>query len=291
MGSVRAEVLLTRKRTATWLLLAIAILLNVLFTYVLPYSSLGGGVDLFGHVRLGEDALGQTSANRLDELLPGQFVASVLQGFPLYVGMLTLMLGVLSFGSEYGWGTLKTTLMYQPNRIRLLAAKLATLAIVALLYTIAVLAVGAVASVVVANIKDAAVAWPPIWEIVRGVGAGWLILALWAFFGGLLAILSKGTAMALGLGIVYGLAIEGILAGFGDNIAVIEQASKAFVRTNTYSLLAPIGVVADGGFGGGGPGAFSGPVVGAWQALVVVVAYLLAFSGLSALVLHRRDVT
>lgn len=39
MGSLKAEVLLLRKRVSTRLLLAIAVLLTVLFGYVLPYAS------------------------------------------------------------------------------------------------------------------------------------------------------------------------------------------------------------------------------------------------------------
>src|SRR5690606_9918464 len=105
-------------------------------------------------------------------------------------------------------------------------------------------------------------------------------------FGVLLAVLSRGTALALGLGILYGLVLEGLISGFGSSIRLLHDVSLAFLRTNAYSLVAPL----TGGAGeAGGPGAFSGPFVDPWQALLVVVGYVLVFGAVSALILQRRD--
>ncbi len=198
MGSFRAELLLLRKRAATWILLAIAVLLSLLFPYVLPYSSY-----------LSQPATQRTAAD-LQAMLPQSLVSGVLGGFPFYFGTLTLILGALLFGSEYGWGTLKTTLMQHPSRLRLLTAKLAALGAMLALFTSSIFAVGASGSYLVAVREGAAVSWPPLWDLARGVGAGWLLLALWALFGVVLAVLSRGTALAIGLGIVYGLVGRGL---------------------------------------------------------------------------------
>lgn len=271
MDSFRAELMLLSKRAATWILLAIAILLSMFFSYVLPYSAYLSG----------------PSATGLTDLLPERFVSTLVEGFPFYFGMFTLILGALAFGSEYGWGTLKTTLMQRPGRIRLFLAKLAALAVVLVIFTAANFAAGALSSTLVAVREGAAVTWPPVGDIVRGVAAGWLILALWTLFGVLLAVLSRGTALAIGLGIVYGLAIEGVISGFGASIQLLQDVSQAFLRTNAYSLVAPLrGTVAESD----GPGAFSGPFVNAGQALLVIVAYVVVFGGVSALVLRRRDI-
>jgi len=276
VNSFRAELLLVRKRAATWVLLAVALFQTLLFTYVLPYSSYLSG-----------PAGGRSPAD-LRALLPESVASSVVGGFPFYFGVLALILGALVFGSEYGWGTLKTSLMQQPSRLRLFLAKQAAVGLVLALFVVAIFVVGAIASYVVAAREGAAVAWPPVWDIVRSLGAGWLILTLWGLFGGVLAILSRGTALAIGLGIVYGLVVEGLITGFGSSIAVLRDVAQAFLRTNGYSLIAPL---RHGLAEVEGPGAFSGPFVDAWQALFVIMAYLIAFGAISAWILGQRDVT
>jgi ABC-2 type transport system permease protein len=276
MGSFRAELMLLRKRAATWILWAVAIFLSLLFTYALPYSAY-----------LSEPAAGRMAAD-LRALVPGGVVSSVLGGFPFYFGTLALILGAVVFGSEYGWGTLKTSLMQHPSRLRLFLAKEAAVGVALALFAGSILAIGAMASYLVALLEGAAVTWPPAWDFVLAIGAGWLILTLWALFGGLLALLSRGTAMAIGLGIVYGLVVEGLISGFGSTIQVLQDVALGFLRTNGYSLVAPLrDAVAEVG----GPGAFSGPFVDAWQAFLVVAAYVVAFGAVSAFILQRRDVT
>ena len=41
-----------------------------------------------------------------------------MAGFPFFGGVLALMLGVLTLGSEYGWGTLRTLFTQGPGRLR-----------------------------------------------------------------------------------------------------------------------------------------------------------------------------
>jgi hypothetical protein len=136
--------------------------------------------------------------------------------------------------------------------------------------------------------EGAAVTWPPVADVLRGLGAGWLLLSLWALFGVLLAVLSRGTALAIGLGVLDGLAVEGIISGFGTSIPVLKDLSQAFLRTNGYSLIAPLRTA---NLQVGGPGFFSGPFVDAAQALWAILAYLVLFGGITALLLQRRDVT
>lgn len=276
MGSVRAELLLLAKRPATWVLVALPIVMSLLFGYILPYSSYVSGPPE------------GRPATDLRDMLPERMVPSLLEGVPFYLGMVALILGVLAVGSEYGWGTLKTVLMQQPRRLHLFGAKLAAVAAVLAVSTVSIFAVAAVSSSAVAWRENAPADWPAAWDVARGMGAAWLILTLWAMFGVLLAVLSRGTALAIGLGILYGLVVEGLIAGLGSDLPLVQDAAQAFLRTNGYSLVAPLGAsVAEGGE----PGAFAGPFVAARQALLVILGYLVLFAGVSALVIRRRDVT
>ncbi|HZU76386.1 MAG TPA: ABC transporter permease [Dehalococcoidia bacterium] len=276
MVSVRAELLLIRRRASTWLLLAVAVAMGVFFTYILPYAEYLN------------TAVGRRRAADLAKLLPGALVSTTVATFPFYFGAFALILGVLLFGSEYGWGTLRTALMQQPNRLRLFAAKLAALWVVLVVYTLTIFCAMALCSLVIAEREGAAADWPGVLDIVRALGAGWLLLAVWAMLGVLLGVLWCGTALAIGFGILYGFVVEGLVSGFGTSIRLLWDVAHAFLRTNGYSLVAGLSGKAASV---GGPGAFSGPFVGAWQALGVLTLYLLAFAGITALVLQRRDVT
>jgi ABC-2 type transport system permease protein len=271
--AVSAELLVLRKRAATWILLGIWTLLGVFFAYVVPYA-----LDP-------EDAPGG-----VEQFFPESLAGTLLVGFPFFGGVFALMLGVFALGSEYGWGTLKTLFTQGPGRGRVLAAKLAALAIVLVPFVLTLFAAGAVTSYVIAQIEDAPVDWPSAWLLVRALAAGWLILAVWAALGVLLGVLTRGTSLAIGVGILYALVIEGLLSAFADSVSVLEPLTNVFMRANGYSIATGLGALPQE-IESSGPGSFSGPFVDSLQALAVLAAFIAAFAALSALVLRRRDVT
>ena len=277
MRSLSAELLIMRKRTSTWILMGVWVFLGLLFAYLLPYLSYRGPAG--GPVQVS-----------LETLLPQDLAANLLGGFPFFGGVFALMLGVLTAGSDYGWDTLKTVLVQRPSRMRVFGAKLAALAAGLVPFVVAIFVGGAVASVLIAGAEDAAVHWPSAWEIVRGLAAGWFVLATWAALGVALAVASRGTALAIGLGIVYALVIEGLLSTLASEVAWLDGLVEYFLRANAYSLVTAIGVPAES-LGSNGPGSFFGPFVGAGQAILVMSLYIACFVGLSAALLRRRDVS
>jgi ABC-2 type transport system permease protein len=270
---ITAELLLLRKRAATWILLGIWTSLGIFFAYVVPYAldpedSSGGGIDRF---------------------LPESLVGNLLAGFPFFGGVFALMLGVFALGSEYGWDTLKTLFTQRPGRLSVFAAKLIALGIVLVPFVVALFAAGAVASYVIAQSEGAPANWPSAWLLVRGMAGGWLILATWAALGVLLGVLTRGTSLAIGIGILYALVIEGLLSALAESISVLEPLTNVFLRANGYSLATALGAsVRD--IGSSGPGSFSGPFVGSGQALAVLFALLTGFTAYSAYWLQRRDI-
>ena len=79
-------------------------------------------------------------------MLPGQLVGNSIGGLPVFLGALMLILGVLTVGGEYAWGTWKTVLTQDPSRLRVYGAKLVVAVLAALAGVLAVFAAGAVAS-------------------------------------------------------------------------------------------------------------------------------------------------
>jgi ABC-type transport system involved in multi-copper enzyme maturation permease subunit len=278
-GSVSAELLLLRKRTSTWILLGIWTALASFFSYLLPYLEYRNG-----------DLGGGPGEVPLEELLPQRLAGRLSGGFPFFGGVFALMLGVLALGSEYGWGTLRTVLVQRPGRLRVFAAKLVALGAGLVPFVFAVFVVGTLSSYAIARNEGIEVAWPSVWELVRALAAGWLILAVWAALGVTLGVLSRGTALAIGVGILYALVIEGLISAFADQVSVLEPLVEFLLRANAYSLVEGLGASTTGA-ATNGPGAFSGPYVGGTQAFIVLAGYVAAFIGLSGFLLRRRDVT
>jgi len=107
-----------------------------------------------------------------------------------------LVLGVLSMGSEYGTGTIRTSLTAMPVRWRALASKAAALALLTA-------ATGAVAAA--ASLWTASLILPLEGPTLRATTGSVLILTLVALLGLALATLLRDTAggITLGLGLLY----------------------------------------------------------------------------------------
>lgn len=272
MNLVTAEMFQMRKRSSTWTLLGIWALLAVFFGYLLPYllnneNSVPGGMDL---------------------LFPENLVENLITGVPFYGGAIALMMGVLSVGSEYNWGTYKTMFTQRPQRGMVITARVVCIALYLLLFAAVPFAVGAVSSVIVANIEGATISWPSLVDVAWGTLTSWIIMFAWAAVGILLATLTRGTSMAIGIGIIYALMLEGLISNFANNISWLEPLINVFLRANGYSLIKPLlgnGVIDDG------PGGFAGPWVSVGQSLVVLGIWIAVSLGTSWWVIRSRDVT
>jgi ABC-2 type transport system permease protein len=276
MGSIAAQLLVLSKRTSTWILMGIWVVLGIMFSHLLPYLTYSGNADSPGGISL-------------ETMLPGALEDNLLAGFPFFGGVFALMLGVLSIGSDYGWDTLKTLLTQRSGRLRLLFSKVVALAGWLVPFVLTLFVVGAGASYLIAAAENATVEWPTLWELGRAFLAGWFILATWAALGVLLAVLSRGTALAIGLGIVYTFVIEGVFSALAGQVSWLESLVEYFLRANAYSLTVAIGVPIES-LGDNGPGGFFGPFVDGGQAIIGLGAYMATFLFLSAAVFRRRDV-
>jgi ABC-type transport system involved in multi-copper enzyme maturation permease subunit len=276
MRSLIADLLVLRKRNSTWVLLGVWVLLGMTFAYLLPYVTyrsvgLGAGEEL------------------LPILLPENLLANTLALFPVYGGVFALMLGILAVGSDYGWGTIKTVLSQRSGRLRVLASKLAAIYVVLVAFVLAMFIAGAIGAYAIASIEGAIVSWPTAPDLVEALSAGWFLFAIWAAMGVGLAVLSKGTGLAIGLGILYALILESILAALADQVSWLTGLVEYSLRANAYSIVTAIGVPASV-LGDNGPGGFFGPFVDATQATVVLCAYAAFSMVLAGVVFVRRDV-
>jgi ABC-2 type transport system permease protein len=276
MQGIAAELLVVRKRTATWIMLGLWLVLASTFAYIVPYISY-------------RNAAGSPSQKPLTDLLPAHLLGTMLGGFPFFGGAFALILGVLSLGSEYGWGTLKTLFTQRPSRLRVFGTKLAALGIALIPFVVLVYLIGVLASELIARNEHASTNLPSAQLFVEALLGGWLILASWTALGVMLAVLSRGTALAIGVGILYGLVIEGLLSALATQTSLFEPFVKWFLRGSGYSLATGLGAsVADAA--DRGPGSFRGPFVSSTQAVLALMAYVAVLLAISAVALRRRDV-
>jgi ABC-type transport system involved in multi-copper enzyme maturation permease subunit len=268
---IRAETIKLVRRPAVWTLLGVALALSLTFTYLIPYAGYAGGTG------------GPRAERGLAALLPHQLVGNSVGGLPVFLGALMLILGVLTVGGEYAWGTWKTVLTQDPSRLRVYAAKLTVAALAALAGVLAVFAAGAVTSAVIAAAEGRPLDWPAAADVLTGVGAGWLIAAMWTVLGALLAVALRGVALPVGLGLVWLLAVQNLLALIAAPLLdAVARAQEALPGPNAGSLVAALGAGADT------PGVAA--LVPGTQAALVVAAYLAGFAVLGGVLLRRRDI-
>lgn len=274
-GSLAAELLKLRKRPATWVLGALLVL-GLLALYLLLYSIVAA------QSGSANPDPGTEGLRRL--ILPGNALSFVVTLLAQLGGPVGLILGALAAGSEYGWTTLKTILTQRPARLTVLGSKLLGLAIVLVIFVALAFLTGFVSSFGVAQLENASIDWPSLGDLIRGLGAAWLILATWAALGFALAVLFRGTALAIGLGLVYAIILESLISGFGALVKLLRTISEGLLGVNASALASSFGAPSPNG---GPPPATIEPL----QATLVLLAYLVGSIVIAGLVFRRRDVT
>lgn len=276
MRDVVTELSLLVRRASTWVIVSLWLILGLFFNYILEYVSYRGNRPIGGDSQVVSD---------LGSMLPSGVVATTSSGFAFFGGALVLILAVMTFGNEFNWNMWKTLFTLRPGRMRIVLAKLGALAVLILPTVLLAFVVNGIASVVIAQVEDMPITWPAISSFVEAIGAGWLILMTWASLGVLLAVATRGTGLAIGLGILYALMIEGTLSGFADSISWLKPVTEGLIRANAYSVTQ--------GFGGGsagGPGVFNGPYVSVTQGVIALLIWMTASLGISLWLMRNRDV-
>jgi ABC-type transport system involved in multi-copper enzyme maturation permease subunit len=277
-GIVRAEWLKLHKRPAIRSIMVTWLALVLLLGYLLPYL-------VFKNPPPGRVGARLASAALLPSLLPTNLVHWFVPTLSGLGGTLILILAALVGGSEFGWSTLTTILTQRPGRLSVFTGKLLATAVLLVLFVVLGYVVAAIGSLIVALLQHATVTWPPAADLARSAGAMLLIFGAWTAFGLGLAVLFRGTALAIGLGLAYALVIDRLVAAFSSISDIVKTVSQGLLGTNASALVDPFRASAIGE--GTGAGAIAGP----GQAAIVLSAYIVVFVVLAGILLQRRDVT
>ena len=280
---MRAELLVLRKWPAAW-----GLLLVVPAATLLPYYVVSFVVYLTDtpaeYVQQGSPAM------ILPSLLPSQFVIVALALLPTTTAPF-VVLGAVMAGGDWERGTIGTSLLAGPGRVRAAAGQAAALA-VAVAGSIAVtFAACAAASVLIRALEARSVnpvygAMPPGWVLVRALGVGLLVAVAYGWMGLLLGTVCRSAAGGIAAALVWTVLLDPTLYELG-----LDTGSRAL---HTITLLFPdssVVTLADM-FGAPGGGATSSmylpvrPAVAAWA----LAGYAVVFLGLALVLVRRRDV-
>lgn len=275
----RAEWLKTTRRPAVWILLAILLGVLVFFVY-LP------GWWFFAHGPQGLLPAGTDVQSLRADYYPRQIIPHFLSTMPGLMGAACLTLGVLSLGSDYAWGTIHTITSLPPGRLASLAGRLTVLGAVILALNLFLWAVAGAIAWTFAAIDGASLAGPPLQQLIAAIATTCLTCSMWCSFGVVLAAAFRQSVVPLAVGLLYMLVIEGLvfnlLGSMGSDL--IRDLEKLLPGPNAGALVQAFGH-------GYVPAGVQAPtaLVGAWQAVAAVAAYLVAFCGWTAYLVRRRD--
>lgn len=201
---------------------------------------------------------------------PGGGTAAFALGVS-FAGLLVLVVFVAGFTGEISRGTLRSLLMREPRRVRLLAGKMTAM----LAFTALVLAAAAgltwLASLAVAPSQGVS---SSEWLTLGGLGESLIDYATalvsvggWALLGMALGVILRSTPIALGVGVAWAGPLE-------------HLTQDAWSPATSWFPGLLLEALAAGGT----------PEVSSSRALLLVVLYAGAAAALAALVLRRRDV-
>ncbi|NED96174.1 ABC transporter permease [Phytoactinopolyspora alkaliphila] len=280
-GSARAELLRLRKWPAVWIMVAVWLLLDLLFAYVFNYVAYRTGSGPFGGDGVPPDAL---LADMAADAVPRIFTA----GMPMFGGAIMLILGALATGSGYGWGTWKTTALQGPGRISTFGGTLGALAAVVASVVVATFVLNLAAAMVIAGVEGQPITWPNAGEAAQALGAGALIFGMWTAAGAFVGVLTRSPALAVGLGLVWSMAVENLLRGVSGILPGLEYVTDVLPGTAAGSLAGALGA-GDQADGDGAPGVLT--ILDAGPAAVLLAGYLVVFVLVATTVSARRDLT
>ncbi len=276
MASTKAEMLRLRKWPAYWIILGTWILLNLTFAYLFNYLAYTSGDMKTMSDGAPEDVL-------LHQMLPAAVPEVFTQGMAMFGGALMLILGALTIGSGYGWGTWKTVLTQGPSRTNAIGGVLISLALTVIGLVCVAFVVDIGVASIIATIQSQSLALPGSVQAVNGIITGTAILGMWTLAGALIGAIARGPALAVGLGLVWVLVVENLLRGVAAIFSPIKVLTDHLPGTAAGSLAGAMRTVE----GPSTPGVLD--ILSRTQSLIALVAYVVLFAAATIWLVRRRD--
>ncbi|MFD6155935.1 ABC transporter permease [Nocardia sp. NPDC060256] len=275
LASTKAEALRLRKWPAFWILLGTWILLNLTFAYLFNYLAYTSGESGRMSNGLPKDAL-------LHQMLPAAVPEVFTQGMAMFGGALMLVLGALTTGSGYGWGTWKTVFTQGPSRISAVGGVLVSLCVVVVGLVLTAFVVDTGVAALIGATQAQSLALPSLRQSALGILTGIAILGMWTLAGALIGTIARGPALAVGLGLVWVLVVENLLRGVASIFSPIAAITDHLPGTAAGSMAGAMRTV-----GAGTPGVFD--ILSRTESLIMLGIYIALFVAGTMWLMRRRD--
>jgi len=270
--SVSAELYKLVRRPATWFLAGFFALVIVAFN------------DVVASIAIRTVSANDPDLSLFHDMLRFEnFSSSALGVIASIGGPIALILGALISGSEYGWNTFKTVLTAGPSRLSILGSKVIALAVVVTAFVVVGWTASAAASLVVSVIDGTAVNAPSFSNLAGGLGAGWLITAVWAMIGLSLGVIFRSTTAPIGIGLIWGLAAETIISVFGGSISFFHTVQRYLIGPNASTLTNAVKAT----IGTNNPSVH----LSTTHAVLVLVGYAAVLAAIATQLFRTRDLT
>jgi ABC-2 type transport system permease protein len=205
-------------------------------------------------------------------------VSTVFTGGLSTAYLLTLVIGVMSIGSEYRHMTITSTFLATPKRVRVMVAKVISLLGIGVFYGLVFL-VGSVGVGATTIAMKGFSPFPEAGPIVRTLALSLLVLGLWSLVGLGAGILIPNQVAAILIAVGVAWILEPLLA-FGLSFASWGQPIVPYLPSQATSAM--VGQI------NANPNV---ELLSWWAGALVLVAYAAVLAGIGSLLTVRRDVT
>lgn len=223
----------------------------------------------------------------LGDAFPAPVLARTIYTGGMQVGyLLSLVLGILSMGTEYRHRTLTATFLAAPRRGRVIAAKVVALTVVVVVNGLAHLAGALLTGGTLLLVADRAVL-PEAGDLLGVLARMLLVFALWGLMGLGLGVLIPNQVAALFVGVAFAFLVEPLLGVFIGMIDALAEAARFFpsqastAALSLYQGMDPGTVEQTGG---------SAEPLTWWVAALVLLGYAAVMTAVGWVLTLRRDV-
>jgi hypothetical protein len=164
---------------------------------------------------------------------PGGFLTALATVSSL-AGVVLLVLWAIAVANDYSTGLIRILVQAQPRRITLLTGKIVALAVFTLLATTVTAVVVVVIARPLARLEGIQVqAWKTDFasHVLEGYFDFTVAALVWGLIGLMLAVLTRSSALAIGLGIGFLLVVEGL-------ITIVAPGARSYLPGGTLNTLA-----------------------------------------------------
>jgi ABC-2 type transport system permease protein len=282
-ASLRAELLVLRKSKVAWALVLTAPALTLVTAYLFSFLGYLGDTPAM-YAQEG------TPAQDLPAMLPSQFVIQAVGS--LFFTAPFIVLGAVIAGGDWGRGTIRTSLLAGPGRVRAFAGQAAAILIACTVSVLLCFALAAVACIAIRWYAGPAAPGAagngafPAWSMIgEGVGAGLLVGVAYGALGIALGTICRSAGGGVAAALAWYFLVDDQMYELSLNAGgVFQHIYDAFPEASVVTLTSMFGS------SGGGAGSQTYQPVGPWESAGILLGYIAVFLGLALVLVLRRDV-